>query len=86
MTAPAFNRLGDSGVPVHSLATDPLHCGAASFWPETAQLSADRAQVTCARCQGCHCGSGAHPRRCPIHPGAYECHVAELNADPEEGD
>lgn len=29
----------------------------------------------------CTCGSGAHPRRCDWHKGAYEEHIAELNAE-----
>ena len=28
----------------------------------------------------CTCGSGAHPRRCELHPEAYQQHVEELNA------
>lgn len=38
---------------------------------------------------GCNCGSGAHPRECPIHPELYRLHVASLNLDaylPEEGE
>jgi len=31
---------------------------------------------------GCTCGSGAHPRRCALHPQAYDAHVAGLNASP----
>jgi hypothetical protein len=33
---------------------------------------------------GCRCGSGAHPRRCELHPGNYETHVAELQSDVKE--
>jgi hypothetical protein len=29
----------------------------------------------------CTCGSGGHPRRCDLHPGAYEEHIAELNRE-----
>lgn len=28
---------------------------------------------------GCTCGSGAHPRRCLVHPGAFEEHIRQLN-------
>lgn len=31
----------------------------------------------------CTCGSGAHPRRCKLHPDEYDRHVAELNAEEE---
>lgn len=31
----------------------------------------------------CTCGSGAHPRRCLLHPGEYEKHIAELNLEAE---
>jgi len=27
----------------------------------------------------CHCGSGAHPRKCDRHPWAFDAHVLELN-------
>ena len=29
----------------------------------------------------CRCGSGAHPRKCDIHPEMYRLHVAALNVD-----
>lgn len=29
----------------------------------------------------CTCGSGGHPRRCRIHPWAFQQHVFELNHD-----
>ena len=29
----------------------------------------------------CDCGSGAHPRECALHPGAYEEHCRELERD-----
>ncbi len=29
----------------------------------------------------CTCGSGGHPRRCELHPLAYDLHLAELHAD-----
>lgn len=32
----------------------------------------------------CTCGSGAHPRACDLHPGAYEEHMAELNAEDDD--
>lgn len=32
----------------------------------------------------CTCGSGAHPRRCELHPDAYDRHVAELNRANDE--
>ena len=35
--------------------------------------------------EDCTCGSGAHPRRCAVHPAAYERHVAEINAELFEG-
>lgn len=28
----------------------------------------------------CRCGSGAHPRRCNVHPWGFRLHVAKLNA------
>jgi len=28
---------------------------------------------------GCRCGSGAHPRRCALHPFAFDVHIAYLN-------
>lgn len=38
----------------------------------------------------CTCGSGGHPRRCDLHPGAYERHVAEIDAEnlatPKDGE
>lgn len=27
----------------------------------------------------CTCGSGLHPRRCDVHPGAFNEHVRQLN-------
>lgn len=33
------------------------------------------------RTAGCTCGSGAHPRRCRVHPDAYDEHVREINAE-----
>jgi hypothetical protein len=30
---------------------------------------------------GCTCGSGAHPRKCELHPAAYALHVAMLNVE-----
>jgi hypothetical protein len=30
---------------------------------------------------GCRCGSGAHPRKCDLHPERYRLHVAELNVE-----
>lgn len=39
------------------------------------------------RWEHCTCGSGAHPRKCELHPGAYEEHIAALNAyEREQGD
>jgi hypothetical protein len=32
----------------------------------------------------CTCGSGAHPRRCELHPDAYDRHIAELNRANDE--
>lgn len=29
----------------------------------------------------CTCGSGAHPRRCNLHPDAYEKHITELEGE-----
>ena len=29
----------------------------------------------------CRCGSGAHPRRCQVHPNGYAEHCAELSAE-----
>ena len=29
----------------------------------------------------CRCGSGGHPRRCEVHPWAFDQHVADLNHD-----
>lgn len=29
----------------------------------------------------CTCGSGGHPRRCDLHPGAYEEHIAEMETE-----
>jgi len=29
----------------------------------------------------CTCGSGAHPRRCDLHPTRYDEHIAELEAE-----
>lgn len=29
----------------------------------------------------CTCGSGGHPRKCSLHPWAYQQHIAELNHD-----
>lgn len=34
----------------------------------------------------CRCGSGAHPRRCDVHPDAFDEHVRELQAIHEEDD
>lgn len=31
--------------------------------------------------EACTCGSGAHPRRCALHPDAYDAHVLDLNRD-----
>lgn len=28
---------------------------------------------------GCRCGSGGHPRRCALHPFAYDVHIADMN-------
>lgn len=30
---------------------------------------------------GCTCGSGAHPRKCELHPHYYRLHIASLNVD-----
>lgn len=35
------------------------------------------------RVLGCTCGSGAHPRRCTVHPDVYEEHIKELNEENE---
>lgn len=43
--------------------------------------------VACPTCgsadlvEHCTCGSGAHPRRCALHVGAYEAHLADLASD-----
>lgn len=29
----------------------------------------------------CTCGSGAHPRRCGVHPCAYDLHRMEINIE-----
>lgn len=34
----------------------------------------------------CTCGSGAHPRRCGLHPDAYDQHIAEYNAADREAE
>lgn len=34
----------------------------------------------------CDCGSGGHPRRCALHPDAYDAHCADLSAENEGGD
>lgn len=31
----------------------------------------------------CTCGSGAHPRRCELHPNAFDKHVASIDAAQE---
>ena len=28
---------------------------------------------------GCRCGSGGHPRKCELHPWAYDLHRQEIN-------
>lgn len=37
------------------------------------------------RWERCTCGSGAHPRRCELHPEAFEKHVTVLNNEAAEG-
>jgi len=32
----------------------------------------------------CRCGSGAHPRRCEVHPLAFDEHARELQAINDE--
>lgn len=39
-----------------------------------------------ARDHGCTCGSGAHPRRCTVHPDAFDRHCALLDAEMGEPD
>lgn len=33
------------------------------------------------RWEHCTCGSGGHPRRCELHPGAYEEHCREIDRE-----
>lgn len=29
----------------------------------------------------CTCGSGGHPRKCKVHPWAYQQHIMDMNHD-----
>lgn len=57
-----------------------LSCGLRTGRPELHQIC-DGAPP---RWEVCTCGSGGHPRRCDLHPGAYEAHVRELNEENEK--
>jgi len=58
-----------------------LNCGAVTGAPETHQACPDGSAPTW---EVCTCGSGGHPRRCDLHPDAYEEHTADLNADADD--
>lgn len=49
-------------------------------------LTAERDALAAQLREGCTCGSGAHPRECKRHPGRFEAHCRELDAESRLGD
>lgn len=56
-----------------------LDCDVLTGVPESHEVCPQTGDKT--RWERCTCGSGGHPRRCDLHPDAYDAHLAELNED-----